>query len=126
MGVLRWKSQINGVPKLQGVFKFRDREGFPLDMAYEISKEMGYEIDWVEALAGAGRQSIFKYDALIEEIKMLEPDSLEAIKRIFMYGLMSMEGDTFQDKSRNLYKKMWGLCHNDKTILKVYSKVFKI
>lgn len=106
IGVLRWKSQINGVPKLQGVYKFRDQEGFPLDMTYEISKEMGYDIDWVEALADAGRQCIFKYDALIEEIKMLEPDSLGAITRIFMCGLMSMGGDTFRDKSYNLHKKM--------------------
>lgn len=105
-GPLRWKSQINGLPKLQGVFTMRDQEGFPLDMAYEIAKERGWEVDWVEALADAARQCIFKYDALIEEIGMLEPEKLEAVKRIFACGLMSSEGATFCDKAKNLYRRM--------------------
>jgi hypothetical protein len=105
-GPLRWKSQINGVPKLQGVFTMRDQEGFPLDMAYEIAKERGWVVDWVEALADAARQCIFKYDALIEEIGMLEPDKLEGVKRIFACGLMSSEGATFCDKAKDLYRRM--------------------
>jgi hypothetical protein len=103
---LRWKSQINGVPKLQGVFTMRDQEGFPLDMSYELAKERGWEVDWVEALADAARQCIFKYDALIEEISMLEPAKLESIKYIFASGLMSSEGSTFCDKAKDLYLRM--------------------
>ena len=105
-GVLRLKSQTNGVPKLQGVFRMRDQEGFPVDMSYEIAKENGWEIDWVEALADAGRQCIFKYDALIEEIGMLEPDKLDGVKRMFALGFMSSGGETFTEQASSLYNRM--------------------
>jgi hypothetical protein len=103
---LRLKSQTNGVPKLQGVFTMRDQEGFPIDMSYELAKENGWEVDWVEALADAARQCIFKYDALIEEIKMLEPDRLDIVKRIFALGFMSSEGETFSKQASSLYNRM--------------------
>lgn len=105
-GLLRLKAQINGVPKLQGVFIMRDQEGFPVDMSYEIAKERGWEVDWVEALADAARQCILKYDALLEEIRMLEPHKVEAVTNIFACGLMSCEGETFCDKAAHLYKRM--------------------
>lgn len=104
---LRWKAQINGVPKLQGVFTMRDTKGFPLDMAYELAKERGWEIDWVEAMADAARQCVLKYDALVDEIMMLEPHKVEAAKMVFASGIMSMDGATFQDRAENLYRKMW-------------------
>lgn len=103
---LRWKTQLSGVPKLQGVFTMRDQEGFPVDMAYEIAKERGGEVDWVEALADAARQCILKYDALLEEIRMLEPHKVEAVTNIFAGGLMACEGATFCDKAAHLYKRM--------------------
>jgi len=103
---LRLKSQTNGVPKLQGVFTMRDQEGFPIDMSYELAKENGWEIDWVEALADAARQCIFKYDALIEEIKMLESDRLDIVKRIFALGFMSSDGETFSKQANCLYNRM--------------------
>jgi hypothetical protein len=105
-GVLRLKSQTNGVPKLQGVFRMKDQEGFPVDMAYELAKENGWEVDWVEALADAARQCILKYDALIEEIEMLEPDKLEGIKRIFAVGFMTSKGDSFTEQANSLYNRM--------------------
>jgi hypothetical protein len=107
-GPLRWKTQINGVPKLQGVFTMRDQEGFPVDMSYEIAKERGWEVDWLEALADAARQGILKYDALLEEIRMLEPTKVDAAQNIFASGLMSCESATFCDKSAHLYKRMRG------------------
>ena len=105
-GPLRWKTQINGVPKLQGVFTLRDQEGFPVDMSYEITKERGWEVDWVEALADAARQCILKYDALLEEIRMLEPAKVVIVQKIFACGLMSCEGATFCDKAAHLYNQM--------------------
>ncbi len=105
-GPLRWKSQIDGVPKLQGVFTLLDQEGFPLDMSYEIAKERGCVVDWVEALADAARQCVLKYGALIEEIRMLEPEKLESVKRIFACGLMSSEGETVGDMAKDLYRRM--------------------
>lgn len=103
-GPLRWKSQTNGVPKLQGAFTLRDQQGFPLDMTYEIASDHGWEVDWVEALADAARQDISKHDAVIAEIGMLEPGKLEAVKRIFACGLMSSEGETFRDKALDFYR----------------------
>lgn len=104
--LLRLKSQANGVPKLQGVFRMRDQEGFPIDMSYEIAKEEGWDIDWIEALADATRQCILKYDSLIEEIGMLEPEKIETIKQIFACGFMSSEGETFSDKAADLYNRL--------------------
>jgi len=106
-GPLRWKSQINGIPKLQGVFKMRDQEGFPLDMIYEIAKENNWDVDWVEALADAARQSVFKYDALIEELKMLlSQDDVQRIEWLFGVGFMKQPGETFKEKTTLLYNEM--------------------
>lgn len=105
-GCLRWKSQINGVPKLQGVFRLRDQEGFPLDMSFEIARDRGWDIDWVEALADAARQCIFKFEALLEEIRMLEPEKVDIVQQIFAAGLMASEGETFCEKAQALYQRM--------------------
>ena len=105
-GPLRWKTQINGIPRLQGVFTMHDQLGFPVDMSYEIAKEKGWEVDWVEALADAARRCILKYDALLAEIRMLEPAKVEMVQKLFMCGLMSSEGATFADKAASLYARM--------------------
>lgn len=97
-GPLRWKTQANGVPKLQGVFTMLDREGFPVDMSYEIAKEQGWDVDWIEALA----------DASVEEIRLLEPAKVDSVMKLFAGGLMSCEGATFCDKAEHLYRQMWG------------------
>lgn len=102
---IRWKMQANGVPKMQGVYRMRDQEGFPLDIAYEIAKEKGGIVDWVEALTDAGRQSIDKYDALVEEIRMLEPHKVDAAVMIFTIGIMQCEGE-FTERSQSLYDRM--------------------
>lgn len=103
-GILRAKSQITGIPKLQGVFRMRDQEGFPVDVSYEIAKERGWEIDWIEALADAGRQCIFKFQSLLEEIAMLEGDAEQA-ERVFGMILMAQEGETFCEKAATLYRR---------------------
>lgn len=105
-GPLRLKTQANGVPRLQGVFTLRDQEGFPLDMAYEMAKDKGWDVDWVEAMADAARQCVFKYDALVEEIAMLEPANLAAAKQIFACGILSSDGESFSDKAQEVYEKM--------------------
>lgn len=84
----------------------RDQLGFPVDMSYELAKEKGWDVDWVEALADAARQCILKYDSLFEEIKMLEPHKSESAKTIFAHGLMSCEGETFCDKAQHLHSKI--------------------
>ncbi len=100
---LRIKIYPTGVKRLQGVFTMRDQEGFPLDMSYELAKERGWEIDWVEALADAARQSMPKYDALVKEIRMLEPEKADSSSALFYCGLMCNEGNTPQEKAANLY-----------------------
>lgn len=105
-GPLRWKTQRNGVPKLQGVFTLRDEQGFPVDMAYELARERGWEVDWLEALADAARQCVLKYLALLEEIRLLEPHKLAAVTTLFAAGLMACDGATFQDRAANLYRQM--------------------
>lgn len=104
--ILRLKPQIGGVPKLQGIFTLRDQEGFPVDMSYEIAKERGWEADWVEALADAARQCVLKYDALLEEIRLLEPSKVAIIQTVFADGIMSCEGETFCEKAMSLCHRM--------------------
>lgn len=107
-GPLRWKSQANGVPKVQGVFTMRDEQGFPLDMSYEIAREKGWSIDWLEAMADAARQCILKLDALLAEMRLLLPMAeVELWERLFRYSIMSAEGVTLQEKAGALYREMW-------------------
>lgn len=103
---LRLKSQINKIPKLQGVFAMKDQEGFPIDMSYEMARDRGWEIDWIEAMVDASRQCIFKYDTLVDEIRMLEPNKINDLQRFFAAFMMADEGETFEEKAENLYKKM--------------------
>jgi hypothetical protein len=105
-GPLRWKSQTNGTPKVQGLFTLRDQEGFPLDMSYEICKENGWDVDWVDILADAARQCIFKFKAVVEEMEMLEPIKAKAAQDIFAIGLMQCHGDSFCEMAKNLYQSM--------------------
>lgn len=105
-GPLRCKLQINGVPRLQGVFTMYDQQGFPIDMSYEIARERGWDVDWVEALADAARQCVLKYDALVKEIGMLEPDKMGFVVQLFAMGLVASAGETFQKKADSLYQQM--------------------
>jgi hypothetical protein len=56
---------------LGGVFRMKDEVGFPLDMSYEIAKEKGWLIDWMEYLADAGRQKQPKIESCLREIGYL-------------------------------------------------------
>ena len=106
MNPLNLKCQKGGRMRLQGVFTLRDQEGFPIDMAYEMAKEHGWEVDWVEAMADAARQCPFKYEALCDEIKLLEPDKFAAAFMVFSDGLLGCYGETFCEKAEQLYRKM--------------------
>jgi hypothetical protein len=106
--VLRCRLQSNGVPRLQGVFTLRDQEGFPVDMAFEMARDRGWEVDWVEALADAARQCVLKYEALLNEVRMLEPGRVEMVQAMFAAGLMECEGETFCDKAARLHQRMVG------------------
>ena len=101
---LRLKELISGTLRLQGVFRMYDELGFPISMTFDIAKEKGWEIDWIEALADALRSDIFKYDLLLKEIEMLGED-VAVIKRMFPAFLMDCEGPTASDKAQHLYSK---------------------
>lgn len=104
---LRLMSQVTGVPKLQGVYRLKDESGFPLDMSYELAKENGWEIGWVEAIADAARQSIPKMEALIAEIEMLEPGKGEAAQRIFASAFAGFKRGSFHETAQAIYEKIW-------------------
>ena len=105
-GPLRWKSQTNGIPKLQGVFRFKDECGFPISITHDVAKEKGWEIDWIEALLDATRQN--KFDSVYSEILMLVPEQAEGIK--YLFGLFIMLsgtiGGTIKEKAEYLYAEM--------------------
>jgi len=104
--LLRTKLQTNGVKKLQGVYSFKDQEGFPIDMSYEYAKDKGIEIDWIEALADASRQA-GKIDGLIAEMKMLIPDKANSIVTLFLEMVMSFTGKNLDEKATAMYSEMW-------------------
>jgi alanyl-tRNA synthetase len=106
-GTMRLKQQANGIPKVQGVFAMKDREGFPIDMSYELAKENGWEVDWVECLADAMRQSPDKFKAVKAEIEMLDPDRLEDSLRVLLCGLGGSPGTNITDKAKSLHARMW-------------------
>jgi hypothetical protein len=105
MSALRAIRQADGNVRLQGVFTLRDRDGFPVDMAFEMARERGWVVDWVEALADAGRQCVLKCDALADEMRMLDPCNADAAWFVFQSAVMEREG-TFQERCAATYEKM--------------------
>ena len=89
---------------LQGVFALQDQEGFPVAMSFELAKERRWNIDWIEALADAARQSVKKFESLLAEINLLEPANIEAVQHVFRGGLMESAGATFCEKAESLYQ----------------------
>ena len=105
---LRLKSQTTGVPKLQGVYRLKDEDGFPIDMSHELAQEQGAVVDWIEAMADAGRQCVFKFNGLLEEMRMLIGDEkTDQAERVFGMMLMPMPGEWFCDKASELHRRMW-------------------
>lgn len=105
MTALRQVRQSDGKIRLQGVFTLRDQEGFPVDMAFEMARERGWVVDWVEALADAGRQCVFKCDALAAEMRALDPGNADAAWFVFQCGVMEREG-TFQERCADIHAQM--------------------
>ena len=102
--MLRTKQQSDGTMRVQGVFWMKDTNGFPVDMSYEICKENGMDVDWIEALCDALRNDIFKYDQLEREILMLEgKEKHEKIMRMFKLFIMDFEGATIADKASHMH-----------------------
>lgn len=109
--ILRGKIQENGIPKIQGLFKFKDQYGIPISMIYEIVVlELKLEIDWIEILADAARQN--KFDSLLNEVKMLVSDiDFKLIK--YLFGSIIMDDrfcgdtDTLKERAELLHKIIW-------------------
>lgn len=112
-GPLIVRHMANGKPRLQGVFRLQDQEGFPVDMSYEEAKKNGIEIDWVEALVDAGRQGIEKYDSLCGQIALLiGDDQTRAVTRIFASAFMEFKPPVddgsyfFPETCKKIYEHM--------------------
>ena len=93
----------------RGAFEFRDTIGFPYDMTYELCKEKGFEVDWLEALVKSlcNVADVFKYEQLLDEILLLEgKEKFDRIKNGLMFFIMGCEGDTLEEKARRAYAIM--------------------
>lgn len=62
----------NGSKLVGGIARMWFEQGFPIDMSYEILKEKGDHVDWLEALADAWLNDPLKYDIVLRDIAMLE------------------------------------------------------
>jgi hypothetical protein len=56
---------------LGGIFRFQDQNGFPIDASFDLCKEKGYEIDWLEAICDCWLNDSLKYDSFIRQANML-------------------------------------------------------
>jgi hypothetical protein len=100
-------SQVTGRPKIQGVFRLKDEDGFPVDMSYELAKERGWDVDWVEALVDAGRSDVGKFDALLAEIELLEPGAGESAKRVVASAFSNHPTGAFYEVAQRIYDRIW-------------------
>lgn len=55
----------------------KDELGFPLDMSYEIIKEKGLAIDYMELLCDAWLNDCLKFDSVCRELDMLGGSHVE-------------------------------------------------
>jgi hypothetical protein len=88
----------DGIPLLGGIYRLKDQEGFPVDMAYELCRDKGVCPDWAEFLADAGSQKDWKFDDAFHEIEMLcgKEISGEIMERFKIWGQSLIgEGDDF-------------------------------
>lgn len=72
---------VEGALLIGGVYKLKDQEGMPLDVAHDSLSGKGF-IDFAEYLAAAGAQN--KYDSALADIKnLLGQDEAKKINKQF-------------------------------------------
>lgn len=75
----------DGKPLIGGIFRLKDECGFPMDMSYEITKEKGWHIDYLELLCDAWTRSNFSclgFDTMVRELELLGGSHVESWKKI--------------------------------------------
>lgn len=116
---LRWMSQIDGRPKLQGLFRMADEIGFPVEISKETCEENGWDPDWVEALADAGRQpDPNKLFALWDDLKLIYQGYTEGTDMVFYSGLQRFGypdgGKTLREACDAMYRWIWDVTPEEK------------
>ena len=83
-----WNSGISttGRQKIAGIYRMQTDHGFPVDMSYELAKEKGYDVDWVEAFLSALERHHSEYETLVEQAKILDAEYAEECERGFRFG----------------------------------------
>lgn len=60
-----------GRPLIGGIFKMKDQEGFPLDASFDLCRDKGLAIDYMEFLCDAWLSDCLGFDSVIRELDML-------------------------------------------------------
>ncbi len=70
-----------GKPLLGGIFKIKDQCGFPLDASFDLAREKGLAIDYMELLCDAWLSNCLGFDAVVRELDMLGGSRIDDWKR---------------------------------------------
>ena len=84
----------DGTHLLRGAYKLKDESGLPLDVIHELCRDQGIQVDWVEVLLDAGRQSVLKFDAVMDEIRLLVPEQVDEVYTLTAALLLKEGGVT--------------------------------
>jgi hypothetical protein len=80
-----------------GLFKFKDELGFPLDVSLDVIKDYpNTKVDWCEYLADAGRQLDWKFESVLDEIRLLLGENTE---KIIIVSFMALGNRIMRDNS---------------------------
>jgi alanyl-tRNA synthetase len=74
-------------PKIAGIYSLQHESGFPVEMSFELAREKGCDVDWVEAFLSALERNPREYDTLLKQSKLIDPEYAEECERGFHFGL---------------------------------------
>lgn len=109
---LRWVGHPDYPVVVQGVFRMQDEVGFPIDASFDLCGERGHEIDWVEALADAGRQNVDKMLKVRDNMVLLIGHEKAAIVYkafvlLFTYMPEFKQRKSFCEVAQAMYEMIW-------------------
>lgn len=94
-----------GQPLVGGVYRMKDEFGFPIDLSVLVLREKGANVDWLELLADAGRQS--DASKLLDAVAELEAQAqidVAHIKASFAAIISVTAGASTADKCAAIYR----------------------
>ena len=90
-------------PLIAGLYTMKDTLGFPLDISVMICREKGWNIDWCEFIADAGRHGAAKFLDAISEMEIINVPNLTEIQCKFFALLKLTPGEDTDEQCKHIY-----------------------